>query len=63
MQFQYQQNYCGWMVFVTPPECIGVGSDDNLIEGYLIDEELIAMVVGCIQSTSVTIMHPTGGKR
>jgi hypothetical protein len=38
------------------------GSDDNLIQRYLIDEELIGMDVECIHPTAVTIMHPTGGK-
>jgi hypothetical protein len=51
------------MVVDAPPEYIGDGSDDNLIQGYFIDEELIGMVVECIQPTSVAIMHPTGGKR
>jgi hypothetical protein len=47
----------------TYSEYIGDGSDDNLIQIYLIDEELIGMIVECIQPTAVTIMHPTGGKR
>jgi hypothetical protein len=47
------------MVLVTPTEDISDGGDDNLIQGYLIDEELIGMVVECIQPTAVTIMHST----
>jgi hypothetical protein len=62
MQFQCQRKSCGWIVLGTPPEYIGDGNDDKLIQRYLIDEELIGMVVECIQPTSVTGMHPTGGK-
>jgi hypothetical protein len=40
-----------------------VTSDDNLIQRYLIGEELIGMVFECIQPTAVTSMHTTDGKR
>jgi hypothetical protein len=36
----------------TPPAYIGDGSDDNPIQGYLIDDELIGMVVECIHPSS-----------
>jgi hypothetical protein len=45
-----------------PPGYIGDGSDDNLIQRYVIDDELMGMVVECIHPTSVGIMHPIGGK-
>jgi hypothetical protein len=63
MQFKYQRKSSGWMVVGTHPEYISDGSDDNLIKGYLIDEELIGMVVERMQPTAVTIIHPIGGKR
>jgi hypothetical protein len=35
------------------PEYVGGGIDDNIIQGYLIDDELIRMVVECIHPTAV----------
>jgi hypothetical protein len=63
MQFRCQGKSRGWIMLGTPPEYIVDGSDDNLIQRYLIDEELTRVVVECIQPKAVTIMHPTGGKR
>jgi hypothetical protein len=50
-------------VLGTPTEYISDGSDDNLIQRYVIDKELIGMVLERLQPTTVTIMHCTGGKR
>jgi hypothetical protein len=51
------------MVLGTPSEYVGDGTDDNLIQGYLIDEKLIGMVVKCIQPMADKSVHPTDGKR
>jgi hypothetical protein len=44
-------------VLVVPPQSMGDGTDDHLIEGFMIDDDLAGMIADCCQGDKVKVIE------
>jgi hypothetical protein len=56
LEFKKDHRNHGWKVLAVPQQHMDDGTDDQLIEGFMIDDDLTGMIADCCKGDKVKVI-------